>query len=650
MKIQLRHLILRTRRTTERVEFAEVATVLYGPVSTGKSTVARLVDYCLGGDLERTPALQQEFVAVELGLALGEHNCTIERAADDTQSVRMSWASPSGDARSVNAPLNAPPSSNPPALVDGTAVFSLSDILFHLCGVEPIMVRQRSRDPDSPLIRLSFRDIWWYCYLDQTHLDSSFFRLEDPFRGRKSQDAMRFFTGLHSERWSQLEAELTRTIDAQRSKREAVQQIRQFMERFELGSERGIDEQLAEAHAAMEEAKRRIAAMERDRATLIHPSDPLRAELRALSGEIGELDQAIADTTQASAQQDSLRAELLTGKIRAVRAEHAGVLLSGVSYERCPECGTDISDRAEVEGSCKLCHSALVVGIPSRPEEEEVFRRDLNERLDQLGDAISRRQLEIEKMERQRSAASERKRRLDAQLQSELARYDSAFVESIRGSEREIATLEERVRSLERLKLMPQAINDLETEAGELQGQIDRIRTDSQEERSRLQEADDHIAAIAAEFKRIMLAVSFPGVSEEDDVVLDPRTWRPKVVHGDQEWSFWDTGSGGKKTLFNVCYALAIHSVAMERELPVPSVLIVDSPTKNISEDENPDLVHSLYAEMYRIAGQERDTSLQFLLIDSDVILPPAELGGCSARRMAGDESAPSLIPYYTGP
>ena len=50
-------------------------------------------------------------------------------------------------------------------------------------------------------------------YLDQTHLDSSFFRLEDPFRGRKSQDAMRFFTGLDSERLSELETELYRTID-----------------------------------------------------------------------------------------------------------------------------------------------------------------------------------------------------------------------------------------------------------------------------------------------------------------------------------------------------------------------------------------------------------------------------------------------------
>ena len=147
-----------------------------------------------------------------------------------------------------------------------------------------------------------------------------------------------------------------------------------------------------------------------------------------------------------------------------------------------------------------------------------------------------------------------------------------------------------------------------------------------------------------------MLSVSFPGVSEDDEVIIDPRNWKPRVVHGHQEWTFWDTGSGGKKTLFNVCYALAIHTVALERGMPVPAVLVIDSPTKNISEDENPELVQSLYAEIYRLARRQDGRRLQFLLIDSDLVRPSAALPGFSERRMAGEPDAPSLIPYYTGP
>jgi len=107
--------------------------------------------------------------------------------------------------------------------------------------------------------------------------------------------------------------------------------------------------------------------------------------------------------------------------------------------------------------------------------------------------------------------------------------------------------------------------------------------------------------------------------------------------------------SGGKKTLFNVCYALAVYEAARERGMPVPNVLVIDSPTKNIS-DENPELVRSLYREIYRLASTAGNDATQFLLIDSDLVEPEGELLRFAHRRLAGVPDAPSLIPYYTGP
>lgn len=645
MKMQLRHLLVHTRRSVEQIQFSEVVTFIHGPVSTGKSTVARLVDYCLGGTLERTPAIQQEFVAAELSIKLGNYDCRIERSADDTHSVRVTWSGPDNDIGSVNAPFNA----QAEPLVDAV-VYNLSDLIFHLCGVTPIKVRQRSRDPDSPLIRLSIRDIWRYCYLDQMHLDSSFFRLEDPFRGRKSQDAMRFFTGLYSESLSQLDAELMTTIDEQRTKREAVRQIRTFMSRFKLGSEQDIAEQLQSAQQELATAEQERDELERTRSAKTHPTDHLRDSLRRLSTEIEDIRNAIADSEESIGEQRALRAELITAKIKAERADDAGRILRGVHYQRCPECGADVSDRPQSDEPCRLCGTTHAASAEVNSPELELLRRDLNERIDQIGDSLWRREREKGRMLLQLAQAESLKESLDNQLQEELDRYDSAFVESIRGVDREIGTQLERISSLGRLQEMPQAINALEEEAGALQGRIDRLRTSLTEERDRLQAADANVAAIAAEFKRIMLAVSFPGVTEADAVVIDPRNWKTSVLHGDQEWTFWDTGSGGKKTLFNVCYALAVHAVALERRMPVPSILIIDSPTKNISEDENPELVRSLYSEIYRLARGHNGRSLQFLLIDSDIVRPTTDLAGFLERRMAGEPNAPSLIPYYSGP
>ncbi|MBI0320115.1 hypothetical protein JBF12_45665 [Streptomyces javensis] len=208
----------------------------------------------------------------------------------------------------------------------------------------------------------------------------------------------------------------------------------------------------------------------------------------------------------------------------------------------------------------------------------------------------------------------------------------------------------ERIRSLEKLRKMPESISELEDQAAQLQGKIDRLRAAIELEGKHLQNADENAAAIAINFKAVMLSVGFPGVSEEDEVIVDPRSWRPVILHDDQEWTFWEAGSGGKKTLFNVCYALAVHETARDRNLPVPNVLIIDSPTKNISEDMNPDLVKSLYREIYRLASGAGDKAIQFLLIDSDVVEPEEYLPNFLQRGMAGVEGAPSLIPYYEGP
>jgi hypothetical protein len=79
-------------------------------------------------------------------------------------------------------------------------------------------------------------------------------------------------------------------------------------------------------------------------------------------------------------------------------------------------------------------------------------------------------------------------------------------------------------------------------------------------------------------------------------------------------------------------------------------VLIIDSPTKNISDDENPELVKSLYREIYRLASLGDGDAIQFLLIDSDLVEPETELAEFAQRHMAGNPNAPSLIPYYSGP
>jgi len=81
MKFRLVSLNLSLRRADEQIEFSKLS-YFWGQMGAGKSSIARLVDYCLGGTIQLSPALQSEFVSATLTVELERATVSIERARD----------------------------------------------------------------------------------------------------------------------------------------------------------------------------------------------------------------------------------------------------------------------------------------------------------------------------------------------------------------------------------------------------------------------------------------------------------------------------------------------------------------------------------------------------------------------------------------
>jgi len=79
MQIWVRALVLQCRQNREVIEFSPQVSFFHGQISAGKSSIARLVDFCLGGKFERTPALAQELVSVELTVSIGKYEAVFQR-------------------------------------------------------------------------------------------------------------------------------------------------------------------------------------------------------------------------------------------------------------------------------------------------------------------------------------------------------------------------------------------------------------------------------------------------------------------------------------------------------------------------------------------------------------------------------------------
>ncbi len=647
MNIRFEKLKLICRKSEEVIDLTAMISFFHGRLSAGKSTIARLIDFCLGAKLEQTTAIQQELIGVQLLLTIGLHDVLIERNKGENQ-LQITW---SQEGLSPTSVLVA-------ARGDGAAVVqadirNLSDLLLYLLGIPVIKVRKRTDDPESSLIRMSMRDILTFCYLPQEGLDSEFFLLQTPIRREKSKDVLNYVLGFFSDRLNELQIEYDRVASEQRTMEMSAKRIHEFLSQFEFGTDSDIDLELAAISVKVIELDATIGQETSafDRKT--HFADEQRATLRQLSGELSDAEETLLDLDRKLNEQRELKAELISMKFKTARADSARNVLAGAKFRVCPNCGQPLAaHRTTKADDCYLCHQ------PPKPPEVgvtvDLVRADLDTRLTEIDGYFRRQEKARALLERRISALRVQKAAMDSELARLLATYETDRLARTRDAERQRAALMERRAFLERLRKLPQAVETMATDADALKVDLGRLARAIDKEKQRLTDADENFSFLERYFLEALIAVGMPGVSPDDTVRINRRTLIPEVLpRGDESiaYTFFTAGSGGKKVLMTICFALALHRVAAVRNLPLPSFLMIDSPTKNITPDINPELVAAFYAYLYKLSATDLK-NVQFILVDQTLVSPSSDLKLSFKHRLLqrGDTKNPPLISYYDGP
>jgi tetratricopeptide (TPR) repeat protein len=646
MNIKIDSLVLFCKESTEHIDLSSHISIFHGQINSGKSTIVRLVDYCLGGDLERTPAITSQLLSVELNIRIGEFNCVFEREAEKSDQVQVTWQDATGKGRSILAPNQ--PVNNQPILDDD--IFNLSDLIFHFLGVIPPKVRKNKIREDSPMVRLSFRDMMWYCYLEQSKLDSSFYELDVDYKKQKSRDIMRFISGYYTENLLELENKLSDTRIERNGKIEAVKQIESFLENNGFETETEIKKSIEDCTKELQEAQVHQAGGREFAGSKPHIADQLQNQLRELNAKIKTDQENLIDVGNKIRELESLNAELITTKMKLYRAEIASPVLGGVKFQICPMCGEVLIKSSE--NTCHLCKQLPTSGSHKISLNEVATNKDLNSRIGEIDEALDRYKKAESAQIKSLDQLIQTKNEIDSRLDTILKDYDSRVLSNIRDIDRTINTLEEKIRGLNRLLLVPNSIQDLYKEADILLSDEEKIKRDIEVEKTQLGKAENNVKMIESTYLESLLKVGVPGTYEDDIVKIDRRTWIPHILaHGDESagWTFFNIGSGGKKVLLNALYALAIHKVAAECGLPLPSLLIIDTPMKNIGEEHNENLFKGFYNYLYDLAANSLSHT-QLIIVDNEFFPPDNEVLDISTRYMTpNDDKYPPLITYYRG-
>ncbi len=646
MNIHFNFLFLQCKRSKEKIDLTSQISFFYGQISSGKSSIAKLIDYCLGGEVEKTPAINKELISATLDLVIGDYQVILERTYE-TNKIQCTWMNDLGEQATVLAPVIPEDKA-----IWSDNIFSLSDLLFYLLGKSPIKIASNQNIDEAALNRLSFRNFMWYCYLDQQHLDSSFFRLEDTMRKRNSRAIQKYILKFSSEKLTELEEEYIKTKEERSAKTVTVSELKQFLKKVGYDSISEIEKDIKNTHTELEKNKVEKKKMEGGYLMETHSSDQTRAEIQNLTRKIDEITEALSDLQRTLEDQVSLRAELITSKFKLARTETVVNILSGVDFENCPSCGSSLKDKFTEPDHCKLCNSDLKNNEVNTSENAEIIRLDLDSRIKDIDDSILNHKKSVSRQQKQLTTLTERKSFFEIRLAEELKNYESIFLSNIRNIDRNVATLQERIKGYQKLKEFPSEIKKLEENIDLLILKEAGLRRDIEEERANLKLADQLIKDLENTFLETLKTIGLPGIKDEDAVIINRVTWEPMIIDKEDEqgnWNFHNAGSLGKKTLFNVCFMLSIHIVASRHKLELPNFMIIDTPMKNIDKEVNEIIFKRFFDYLYIIAEGELDNT-QIIIIDNVFIAPNNKNLSFYSRFMTPDnDQNPPLISYYRG-
>jgi hypothetical protein len=379
---------------------------------------------------------------------------------------------------------------------------------------------------------------------------------------------------------------------------------------------------------------------------------------KGLTGDVGaRMDEAISDLLHAKDHDIRHLHEIETLSLKFRRSHSARAVLSGVVFHTCPRCAQSLADRSD--DNCYVCGQIERDSVVDSADDALV-QKDIKSRTEELRDIIRRHDASLTQLQRDKEALELERRRIERERNETSQRFDSAYLSSVLANERERSALLQQADSLSAMVRFPQMLEALRQSVGEIVAKEVVLRARLKEAKEAAEKDATNINTLKELFLDCLVRSGVPGISANDTVEMATNSFLPELhspgVADTTVASFATLSSGGKKTLFKCCFAIAMHRLAVQVGAPLPEMLIIDSPMKNISERENRDQFKGFYNLIYQLKADELKGT-QFILIDKEYTPPQRDLKlRVSNRHMKpndpshkGPAEHPPLIPYYFG-
>ncbi len=598
------------------VPFTKGLNIIYGDSDTGKSSILNLIDYLLGAsEVDMYNELEINGKYCLLQVSLNGKVFTIKR--DIFQPNAHIEVFPS----TIEEMDTVFPRQYGPNYKKAGADGYFSDFLLQSLNIPLIKVRRAPTKDDSPAVRLSFRDIFKFCYLNQDDVGSKGI-LDNKNHSRyvKVKETFKFIHMLLDTQLTDLENEIREKLTLKKQKEDIFNNVSSFFRETKIGTIESLNEELEEITKNLAIVDEKINAI-----TSTITSDTKQFE------EIREMIRAFELQIEQNGREKYARELQLEQKNRLKKDYQRDI----DKLESSLEFSKKLPKTESLQVDCPICEREMSFEqLKSKLGEDstsaiEMEIKNLKAHIKSLDNLIEEERLEIIKIEQRISILKENLNRYKEFLDIETHKYISPYVTQRDDLVSQKASLLEQKKRVEYLKKIRTQLTELHTESellgqqiSDLKDKIENIKQTAPSISAVLQDIADHLD----EF------LKFIPIRNPENIYISESNFLPIIRNRE----YTKLTSGGLRTLVSIGFFVSLLKNSLLNNTHLPRFLMIDTVGKylgktskqqssetDVTEDikegiGDPAKYYNLY-DFFMKLDKKYGHQFQMIIVDNDV-------------------------------
>lgn len=606
------------------VNFHEGVNIIYGDSATGKSSILNLIDYLLGAKtFSLYPEIESSGRYCLLDVTLNSQRYTIKRDLFDAL-IPIEVYPCAVDLIEQYAARKYNPSFSSSSQYNDMEFYS--EFLFTALGYNNVKIKESPTKDDSKLARLSFRDLFKFCYVDQDDLGSKIFLQPENYALQtKNAEVFKYIFNALDSQISDVQQNIsTRTLRRNELDRK-FKSVSEFLRESDFGSMSTLDSLVDSVDQKILEIEKQILNLN----TRLTSDNDL---YRALHSTI----------TQITLDKRSLiqRQQENQTKVERFTRLKNDYLIDIAKFRASVSARKSIGDIPEGITLCPICDNNLNVGFAAQRfdmvsidkinyEINALNRRVKNSELI-IGEAKRQWEMDQAKLKDLSEAEIEARVLLDKQtieLSTPYLAERDTFVSKLGELKQHRKELVNRLKIRNQHNLLTTTIESLELSLKELNDKLDILKASAPS-------MEDVFSTLSDHLKEYLLYVK---IKNPTGIGYTKGKYLPKV----RNIEYSNITSGGLRTIVGIGYLCSLMKEALNSDMSYPSFLMIDTVGKYLgktqkgksnidgtSEEDDvreavsdPEKYKNIYEYIINLSNDYflKDRVCQFILVDNDV-------------------------------